>query len=116
MLPDEIRYHIEDKSQEQRYEWLVTAYDQLRVHQLSDAAYARALQFLRQEGDPEQQSAEAESDLAEIREIEIRLSQNFPTSYGKVKRLVSESKLDCMYVARDGGASSLRLGRVIQRM
>jgi hypothetical protein len=116
VIPDEIRYQFDGANRQERYERAVTAYDQLRVRLISNNSYERARQFLGKQGDATLQKVDAESDLKELKEIESRLSQDHPKVYKQVKRPISESKLDCMYVIRDGGAASLRLGRVIQRM
>jgi hypothetical protein len=115
IIPDEIRYQFEHLNAQERYERAMTAYDQLRLSRLSGVSFERARRYLKSDGEPGVLAAESERDLAQIRDIEARLSSQFPATYGRVKRQISESKLDCMYVARGGGAASLRLGRVIQR-
>ncbi|HSG18673.1 MAG TPA: hypothetical protein VLE70_20425 [Anaerolineae bacterium] len=115
IIPDEIRYQFEGLDTQGRYERAMTAYDQLRLARMSEASFERAQHYLRGKDDPEALAAESEHDLAQIRDIEARLSRQFPATYERVKRQISESKLDCMYVARGGGAASLRLGRIIQR-
>ncbi len=115
VIPEEISYLFQDLNAEQRYETAVTAYDRLRVQILNSETYDRARLFLQKAGNAEQQKKSAEEDLRELKEIEGRLSGDYPAVYKQIKRQISESKLDCLYVIRDGGAASLRLGREIQR-
>ena len=115
VIPEEISYLFQDLNTEQRYEQAVTAYDRLRVQILNSETYERARLFLQKAGDVERQKESAEEDLRELKEIEGRLSAAHPAIYKQLKRQISESKLDCLYVIRDGGAASLRLGREIQR-
>ena len=115
IIPEEISYLFQGLDAERRYEKAVTAYDRLRVQTLNNETYERVRMFLHKVGDPVQQKASSEKDLKELKDIEGRLSKEYPAVYKQLKRQISESKLDCMYVSRDGGASSLRLGREIQR-
>ncbi len=116
IIPGEIAYQFEGLEPEQRFEKTVTAYEQLRVRQLSEVTYERARLFISKEGEPDQQRQQAEADLKELKAIENRLSTEYPNVYSQLKRQISESKLDCLYIIRDGGAASLRLGREIQRL
>lgn len=116
VIPGEITYQFDGLAKQERYIQALTAYDQLRIRSISQASYERARSVVHGEGDLAQQKAEAEAELQELRQIESRLSQEFPTIYNKFKKQISESKLDCMYVIRDGGAASLRLGREIARL
>lgn len=60
-------------------------------------------------------SAAPNATSGELREIESLLSSRHPGTYAGLKRQISESKLDCMYVEGGGGGASLRLGRLIGR-
>jgi len=115
VIPEEISYLFQDLNTEQRYEQAVTVYDRLRVQTLNGETYERARLFLQKAGDADQQKVSAEEDLKELKDIESRLLGEYPAVYKQLKRQISESKLDCLYVIRDGGAASLRLGREIQR-
>lgn len=116
VIPDEISYEFQGLNAEKRFEKAVTAYDRLRVQILNNETYERARMFVHEQGDPALQKALSEADLKELKDIEKRLSGEYPSIYQQLKRQISESKLDCMFVIRDGGASSLRLGREIQRL
>jgi len=116
IIPSEIAYQFEGLDPEQRFEKMLTAYEQFRVRQLSEVTYERARLFVSKEGEPDQQRKHAEADLKELKTIEDHLSNEYPNIYKQLKRQISESKLDCLYIIRDGGAASLRLGREIQRL
>lgn len=125
MIPAELEARFADRSPQERFAAAVTAYDRWRLGRLSEDAFARARAHAADAGasdagapDPDATEARrraAEADLAELREIESHLAEVAPGLYEQASERLSESKLDCYYVLRGGGATSRRLARWLER-
>ena len=115
VLPLEVEQQFATVEPADRYAFAVTAYDRWRARSLSEQTYERALAYVDQPALGDEAKSAAEADLAELREIESRLSEEFPGPYASVRRELSEGKLDSYYVLRAGGATSLRLGQTLSR-
>jgi hypothetical protein len=108
-IPEYVQNQIKGLNKKQRFAFAVTAYDRWQLDTLNGRTLARAERFRDKVGDPQALKAEAERDLETLKAIETRLLKDFPDTYKQYQRVLSESKLDCLYVIRDGAIASRRL-------
>lgn len=108
-IPNYILEQIRGLSKKQRYEFATTAFERWRLDRLSMQTLARAETFRDKKGNPQQLKEEAERDLKELHEIEEHLMKEFPDVHRQYFSKLSESKLDCLYIIRDGKIASRRL-------
>ncbi|MCI0438267.1 MAG: hypothetical protein L0177_03945 [Chloroflexi bacterium] len=114
-IPNEIREEYGGLGKRDRFEAAATAFERWRLRALSSRALNRAQAVLEGSEDLPSLKREAEADLQEIQAIERSLSASFPGIYKSNQSIISESKLDCLYVMKgDTGITSRRLGRLIE--
>ena len=108
-IPEQIQEQIKGMNKKERLAFAETAYDRWRVDRLNQQTLERAEAFRDSAGDPQQLKAGAEDDFRELKAIEDRFLKDFPKIHKQYQRKLSESKLDCLYVIRDGAIASRRL-------
>lgn len=108
-IPNYILEQIGGLNKKQRYNFAATAYERWRLDRLSTQTLARTETFRDKKGNPQQLKEEADRDLKELHEIEQHLMKEFPDIHKQYFRKLSESKLDCLYIIRDGKIASRRL-------
>jgi hypothetical protein len=110
-IPELIEEDVAGLNPQQRYEYGATAFDRWRLKALSSSTLKAAKEA---RADPRRREAlavEAEAAFQELRTIEDRLHREFPATAENCARMLGESKLDALYVARGGKVLSRRAGR-----
>ena len=112
-IPQRLRDELNGLSQADRYILAASAFMRWRLQVLNKQVLDRAKAFHDSKGKLDEYKDGAKRDLDELKRIEAALAKDFPDVLSAYKTIISECKLDCLFVQRDGAISSLRMSRRI---
>jgi len=111
-IPQHLQDELDGLNKKDRYAFAATSFDRWRLQLLNKQVLDRAKAFQGNNDKRDEQKNMAIQDLDELKKIEARLTKNFPDIQHAYKTIISESKLDCLFLLRDGAISSLRMAKL----